>query len=402
MLLSTLFHLDIEQQPAGAPLLDEGISRVVTMITSRQQPQLYILDSAELLSPDCARHTRSALTAIYRQVKQSGSRDARLSFVIGTRRHDHWRGLGLDPTIGLRFESLWLTPFGVDVVEEALSERAHHLSDADRWKCAQQLHRLSQGLPALLVPSLGWAEEHRFPAAALDEEGPALDEIAGDYIEDGLLSAKCLLPAGAPNPDQALDLLRKTLRAMSVYRFFTQSHVRYHVDSDADLGQALEQAGWSRTELWEALSRTSLCDQEVTELWQVIAPPIRRLLYDHYHRGRTDRIESHQRAGRFYEQWTAIRAAGREQPVVLVECLWHEASRMAIEQPNRIEHQLPTITTNLAYKFADSPVYEPEEFSEFVVARLHDDEEFRLLLQPYRGLFEDIVKSVTRALGEHR
>jgi hypothetical protein len=401
LLLGALFQVDVEQQPAGALLPDAEIQRIVRTVVGRQRPQAYLLDSAELLTPDCAIHTRSALTAIHRRATESGSRDVRLSFVIGTRRTDNWRGLGLDPTIGRRFESLRLTPFDVDVVADALADRAPQLDEATRRDCAGQLHRISEGLPALLVPSLRWAERNSFPTAMADE-GTALHEIADGSIRTDLLSAESLLPAGAPAPAHALAVLHRMLRALSTYRFFTLSHVSHHLEADREFADLLKRAQWSPTDLWEALSQMSLCDQTVTELWQVIAHPIRRLLYKHFFRSKVERIRSHRAAKAFYEGWTAIRAAGREQPVVLVECLWHEASRMALEQPDQLAHDLPSAATNLTYKFSDSPIYGPAEFSTFVARRLRDDEEFRLLLQDHDGLFDEVVKAVQRTVGERR
>ena len=107
-------------------------------------------------------------------------------------------------------------------------------------------------------------------------------------------------------------------------------------------------------------------------------------------------------ARRFYGGWTQDRAAGREQQVVLVESLWHEASRLAIEQPRALVRLLPGVAVELARTFGTSPMYEPAEFTEAVVRRLHDDDELKTLLSGYPGLFEEIVKSVSLTIGGGR
>jgi len=220
------------------------------------------------------------------------------------------------------------------------------------------------------------------------------------YIENDLLSADSLLPMGGPRPAEALCVLREMLRVLSTYRLYTQSHLKFHLDADPALQRALADARWSRVDLWDALGQTALgTQQDAHEIWHEIEPSLRRLLYHHHYRTDADQIAAHTKAREFYGGWTQDRAAGREQQVVLVESLWHEASRLAIERPVELARLLPGVAVDLAQTFGSSPMYEPAEFTQAVVRRLRDDDELKVLLSGHPGLSEEIVKSVSLTIG---
>jgi hypothetical protein len=393
-LLGVLLNVD----DPGFPLSDTARRAIAAEISKRGRPQLYLLDSADLLDTRCAAELRSALTGIYQLVKRTGTRTSRLSVLIGSRRHDDWKGLGRDAASGVRFHPLPLTEFGADVMHQALTELDRNLGADQLWEYANRLHRLSEGLPALLIRGLHWAEETEFLELDESEGEGTFDVVARPYIRDDLLSVESLLPFGGHNLAETKGLLERTLRVLVVYRLFTQSHLRYHVEADPGFQSALQAAGWSLNELWRAVSRTALLKRPLEELWQVIHPPIRRLLYRYYYRSDQARCKAHTAARRFYEGWID-RNAGKEQAVMLVECLWHETARMVIEQPSEVRSLLPRVATELAGDFIKSPIYEPVEFSEFVYQRLRGDEEFQMILHMYDGLFDEIVNSVAATIS---
>lgn len=369
------------------------LSDIATEISRRGRPQLYLLDSADLLDTKCAAELRSALTKIYKLVQQTGTRTSRLSVLIGSRRHDDWKGLDRDPACGVRFRPLALTGFGVDVVHQALIELNRNLGAEKLWDYANRLHRLSEGLPALLVLGLHWAEKTEFLKLDESEGKGTFDAVARPYIQDDLLSAESLLPFGGHNLAEEQKLLERTLRILVAYRLFTQSHLRYHVGADRDFQSALRAAGWSLDDLWRAVRRTALLKRPLEEPWEAIHEPIRRLLYRYYYDSDQVRCEAHATARQFYKSWPDGNA-GKEQAVVLVECLWHEAARMVIEQPLDVPSLLPRVAEELAGDFGKSSIYEPAEFSDFVSQRLGNDEEFRMVFRKYDSLFDEIVERV--------
>lgn len=397
-LLGALLNVDVAAFLNSGSLSGTARRAIATEISKRGRPQLYLLDTADLLDAKCAAEFRSALTGIYQFVKQAGNRKSRLSVVIGSRHHDDWKGLGRDAGSGVRFRSVALTEFGDDVVHQALTELDRNLGAAQLWDYAKRLHRLSEGLPALLVRGLRWAEDTEFLELEESDGEGTFDAVARPYIRDDLLAVESLLPFGGPDLAEAKGLLERALRVLVAYRLFTQSHLRYHVETDPDFQSALRAAGWLLNDLWRAVSRTALLKRPLEEPWQVVHPPIRRLLYRYYYDSEQARGEAHATARRFYEGWIE-RNAGKEQGVVLVECLWHEAARMVIEQPSDVPISLPRVAARLAGDFVKSPIYESVEFSEFVSQQLRNDEELQIILHKYDGLFDRIVEKVVATIS---
>jgi hypothetical protein len=384
---------------AADRLEEDDLESIALAVNERAEPLLFILDSADLITATCATAARAALTAIHHIVRTTGRRE-RFALVVGTRRHDEWRGLGPDALTGQRFEPLHLTQFTNDVVYQALLDLKIDIGKEQRWSHAVRLQRLSEGLPALLVRCVQWAAGTGFRRMADTQRPAVFDAVARDYVQKDLLAADSLLPTGAARPEEALVVLRKTLQVLSTYRIYTQSHLAFHLGEDLSLQEALGAAGWTSEELWAELGRTALQSQEkADEIWNEIEPSLRRLLHRYHHPTDAERSAAHATARRFYSGWAQDRAAGREQQVVLVECLWHEAVRLTIDEPGAVAEQLPLIAVELARTCGPGPMFKPAEFREAVSRRLRDDDELQLLLGNREGLFVRIVDLIRNAIG---
>jgi hypothetical protein len=398
-LLRTLLNLDDSVISWSADLSVRTVQiAIAAVIAKRNQRQLYLLDSADLLDCACAARFRAALTNIYHLVKQAGSRKTRFGVVIGSRRDDDWKGLGRGNGVDERFRQISLTEFGVDVVHQALADLGRDLGPERLRDCAHRLLRLSEGLPALLVHGLRWAEENAFLAMDQSDQQSTFEHVVGPYIAEDLLSVDSLLPFGGPDLGQAQALLKRALRVLVVYRLFTRSHLRFHIEADPEFREALDGVGWTLDELWLKVSQIALLKRPLDELWQVIHPPIRRLLYRFYYATDEKRCDAHASAREFYEKWT-LRNAGKEQPVMLLECLWHEAAQLIIRNYEGVPDVLPGLAADLAREFASSPFYAPVELGDYVTRRLREDEEFQLVLRNFEGLFENIVESVVATIS---
>jgi hypothetical protein len=197
-----------------------------------------------------------------------------------------------------------------------------------------------------------------------------------------------------------LVVLRRTLQVLSTYRLYTQSHIAFHLAEDPVLREALEAAQWTSEQLWQAVGGTALqSNSKASEIWHEIEPPLRRLLHRYHHLSDATRSDAHATASRFYIGWAQDRAAGREQQVVLVECLWHEAVRLSIDEPDTIADRLPVVAGELARKCGPGPMYQVAEFRDAVANRLAADDELQFLLKEHEGLFARIVELVTAAVG---
>lgn len=404
--LALVVHLLDVAAPHGVPAPEPGKLRripdatvrdIAAEISNRNQQQLFLLDSAELLDPDCARVVRQTLSEIYYQVKRAGNRNTRFSLIVGSRNIENWIGIGRSPAD--RFRKVELSEFGPDIVEGAMRELDLDMGAAERWAMAERIQLMSEGLPALLVKSLKWGERTAFLKfdGPEDEQELVFDELARPYIEHDLLSSTSLLPLGSTNQAGEKVAIELALRAIVPYRLFTLSHLGYHIDQDPELRSALDQARWKREELWEALGRTALLQQSSQELWNVISRPIRRLLYRLYYPTKEDKVRANTTARQFHERW-AERDAGKEQSAVLIECLWHEAARMMAVNGATAPGALPAVAAEIANEFVKSPMYEPIEVSNYIDRRLREDDELRQLLRGSDELFEQIRSSVCAAL----
>ena len=249
--------LDVDVAAQQGPLLDDELRDVAAQVSFRKGPQLFVLDSAELLTPACASTARSALTAVRGLIRETGW-DGRFAMVVGTRRHDEWRGLGSDARTGERFEALRLTEFGRVIVHQALRDLKLRFGENELWRHADRLHALTEGLPALLVKSVQWAQATAFlRMRSLGRPGGVRRGRTRLHRED-LLSAESLLPMGSAQSSHDLTVLREMLRVLSTYRLYTQSHLKFHLDADPALQRALADARWTRVDLWEALGHTAL------------------------------------------------------------------------------------------------------------------------------------------------
>ncbi|MEU5260471.1 TIR domain-containing protein [Amycolatopsis sp. NPDC021455] len=390
--------LDVAE-PDGA-FTEEDRYRAAAVVSNRSCRQLFLLDSAELLEQPAAHRLRRELTEIYKLVGDSGNEQTRMSVVVGTRRQDEWQGFRSSGGSSVLFQVLPLTEFTVSVVRQALHEfkRTFGSDRLNRW--AEGLHQLSEGLPALLVKGLRWAEETAFTRLTDCETGnPAVfDTVARPYISEDLLAADSLLPFGGEQLSARKKALELTLRAIVPYRIFTQSHLRHHIEHDVELADALHAAGWDETGLWEAMSRTALLASPSEELWQVLNPPIRRLLYRYYHPDTPARRRVHVSAREFYEKW-AVTPAGVEQGVVLIECLWHEATKLRLEEHRDLRPKLLAATVELSAAFGRPERFGPAEFSRYVTQKLGADGEFAALLRSEEGLFDDVVHTLGETIS---
>jgi hypothetical protein len=292
------------------------------------------------------------------------------------------------------FETLPLTEFGVIVVRQAVDElgREFGRNDLERW--AQALHALSEGLPALLVDCLRWAEDNEFLVIDQCNDETAFSTVARPYIAGDLLAIESLLPFDDVNFAPRKKVLERALRAITPYRLFTVSHLKYHLAADQVFEQALNDAGWSLDQLWEALGRTALLKQPSEEIWHVLNPPIRRLLYRYYYPDLSVRLRAHAVARQFYDGW-ADRFDGPEQGVVLLECLWHEATTLLYERPAEFSRLLLAKAVELTKLFVRPVSYTAMELVEFVRNRAQDDAEFVTLVSSSDNrLFEKVLASI--------
>jgi hypothetical protein len=389
-LLARLFGL-----PSVRPIEPRTLRDIAQGINKRGQPYLCLLDSAELLDKETGRKLRSCLSEIYDRVQRAGDIDVRLAFVVASRRDDEWRGVTPAP----RLSPLSLTEFKVEVVRQALDDlatrmRRRGLAHTEFQQYAVWVHRLSEGLPALLVACLQWIQREQWHDLDRLQSQDVFEELAQPYIEGDLLSVDSLLPWGGQDLTRKQEVLQEAFRVLAPYRLFTQSHLRHHAQLDTVFQSALERLQWAIEDLWKAIADTALLSRPLHEPWQTIYAAIRRLLYRYYYKTDQRRASAHLEARKFVEVW-ADKQAGTEQVIGLVECLWHEAAMIQLDRPARLEGELAESARKRSGALRKSTAYTMEELRAFATEQMTNDEELAATVGHIAGLLERLVDIVT-------
>jgi hypothetical protein len=410
-------HVDIRDLAAGAEdpmallarMYHVSVARpdprkIATAISGTHRYNLCLLDSAELLSEESIHGLREGLEEVDRYVKGARSRDARVALVAASRQDDAWRGVA-----PLRLSIRKLTEFEDDVIFEALRDLSVEMgtehSDSEVRTLAGRVHRLSEGLPALLAGYLAWIRRAEWIDLEQLAEPDCLNEIATPYISDDLLSITSLCGRRPDPPRELRPALVEALRVLVPYRFFTGSHLSHYATAGA-LGEALKRLGWSEEELRVAVNRTDVLLLPQDELWDAISPPIRRLLFRHWYGSPDSRARAHQGARAFLESYVQGLAVGRERAEVIIECLWHEAEALSLGQDARKADLLTELAWSLSMDLVGTPGIvaggamvpglRERELREFVNRRMRDDQELAHAVGD-RVLFESIRAIMMRS-----
>ncbi len=369
--------------------------RIAQEIARSGRPHLCLLDNAELLSGDTAKELRESLNQIRRYVHGTGKKGLRVAFLAASRRDDEWKGV-----TPLRLAALPLTEFNTDVVQQALhdlsAEMGSNFPPEEFQANAVRVHRVTAGLPALLARCLQWIRGEQWLGMGRLETQEQFEELASPYIRQELLTPACLLPEGQEEAAaaEALHALAQAYRVLTPYRFFTHSHLRYHLEADAELRAALAAAGWELADLWQAISRTALLRRPLNEPWKEIHGAIRRLLYRYFYRSDEERVAAHIEARKFVEIW-ANQQSGTEQVVGLVECLWHEAVALGLREPAGLEQHLTESARALSKGLRETSIT-VSELREYAADLMRDDSELEEAINNDGGLLGRLVETVLR------
>ena len=265
-----------------------------------------------------------------------------------------------------------------------------NISEKEYAYYASLVHRLTEGLPALLTRFLQWVSEEQWYGLEDLETRELFEQFANPYVQTVLFARDSLFPRGLADGDDSVAVLAEAFRVLAPYRLFTQSHLRHQLESDTAFRDALSGQQWHLEHLWKAIDDTTLL-QALNEPWREIYPAIRRLLYHHYYSSEELQVEVHNKALKFVEVW-ADKQSGKEQAVGIVECLWHEATVLRLRAPKEMERSLCESTRTLSRALRSSNAFTEKELREYAAERMRVDKELADTVGIVDGLFTRLVE----------
>jgi hypothetical protein len=318
--------------------------------------------------------------------------------VVASRRESEWKGVSPAPRLQIRR----LTEFGVEVIHEALhtlaQETGRSFGHAELDRIAGRVHKLSEGLPALLAGCLDWIRQHDWDEQQLTDPA-TFEQIARPYIARYLLSPTSLSGHGSMPGAHERAAIEQALLKLSPYRFLTVSHLSEHI-RDPGVRASLTRLGWSVADLWSAVSGTDLLYVPLREPWHEVYAPIRRLLCRHAYPEAAERSQAHRAALAFLqslipgEQSLTPGVYGSDQCRVLVECLWHETEARVLAQSTDLEAALTGLAGELCARLSPSAIQDQPALREVAARFLEDDQELAEAVSGVPGLFERLVHEV--------
>jgi TIR domain len=369
---------------------------IATAIARNNRVHLCLLDSAELLAGRTVRRLRQHLGDIDQRVARAAQGHPgypRLMFVAASRRDDEWKGVSPKPRLRIRR----LTEFKLDVIREVLDEMQLPLNDAERQGVAGRVHRLSEGLPALLVACLETVRELGWDVDMTGDQA-TFELIARPYIEQGLLSASSLRSRGSILADDQQAALKQAFLVTSLYRFLTVTHLSDHTER-GDLPDTTNELRWTAERLWLALSDTDLLYRPEREPWYEIYASIRRLLFRHAYPSAADRIAAHRGACAFMQSFTR-HLTGTDQCRAHAECLWHEAQALVLADAPNLEDALVGFARQMDANLTPTPAFDKATLRDMVARNITNDEEFADSLAHVPDLLDRLTEVVRQPSKE--
>jgi hypothetical protein len=376
-----------------------NVHRIADGIIDNDRYHLCLLDSAELLDDNTVYRLRQHLGAINEDIESRGA-NARIAVIAASRRDRGWTGL--DPARLPQIRRL--TEFSVSVVQDALEKLAESTGRRimpELRQHAVRVHRLSEGLPALLTGCLNWTRDHWRELDRLGERN-TFYEIATPYVEEVLLSPSSLRGSRDPMPtDEQQEAIRQTLRVLSPFRLFTGSHLSDLADR-GELRDALIRVRWSARDLWTAVSGADLLYPSEKGAWLTIDPPIRRLVFRYWYPTMADRGRANREACEFLQPF-ALEQSGTDAADMLIECLWHEAQAlMLLERSAELESGLTGLARDLSARLIPNRSFDVAALRDHIVECMRaKDPEFWEALDGVPGLIDRLAEAVRQPTQEY-
>lgn len=370
----------------------KSLEQVARVVTDAPNPYLCLLDSAELLDLRTASELRDCLSQIRKEVETAGRKGVWLALVVASRR-EGWDGVASAPRLKFR----GLSEFTREVVAKALEDMRDRMEygplPADQLQqYAEHVHRLSEGLPALIYRYLDWIHGQRWVGLQHLLEERQFDVLTQPYIEE-LLSPGSLFGPGAALNDELRLCAREALQLLVPYRLYTHAHLDKHLQPGGDLHHFAEKMGWDAAKLVAALTDTDLNHRPQDELWEVIHPPVRRLLCRYWYPSDASLANAHFAAGQFV-QVLSNSVTGSDRAVYFVECLWHKSQLLMLNRTADAKGELTKFAGQLSRELLDSSIYSSIGLRTYAANRMRKDEELEKASKLIGVSYDELINTV--------
>lgn len=317
-------------------------TEVAETIRQTGKQWVILLDEAEQLLPKVAREFRMVLSSAIASLKASKGLDqgGLLGGLVAASRMElsAFKGLAPQPS----FRRVVLEHFKADIATEVLEQFGKEAGIRREQAFTEELARVvwetTEGLPALFDEALSWIRETRFelgnePKA---EQGDMLfDRVVRPYVEKKLLSANVLLPARvladvtAEKRAGYIDSCVELALGLSAMRVLNRSHVTELCKRHPKMEQAwgvLQAEG--REHPYEVLSKLSVIQPNVDQLWLEPYRAVRRLYFRYRYVTVEAQLSAHEEAQQLAKQFSGENNTSFvDQARFPLERLWHEVER---------------------------------------------------------------------------
>jgi hypothetical protein len=150
--------------------------------------------------------------------------------------------------------------------------------------------------------------------------------------------------------------------------------------------------GWSVERLWTAVSDTDLLFHPQGNPWHEIHGPIRKLLVRYWYPDADPRRQAHSEACEFV-RFLAAESLGRDQAVLLVECLWHGAHSFDGDWVEA-EARLVPLARELSDGLSASRTFSPQALRGSAAEIMANDVELADALSGSEGLLRRLMDTV--------
>ena len=321
------------------------------------------LDSAELLDDKAARDFREFVAEMQSLVSDTNIKSKSApSFIFMTASRilvDSFKGISPAP----RFNIMHLTPFTEQVIAEALQQigevRRSNMHPSELVDLSRKLYAYSQGIPSLVAQDIKIVSESTHTNLSDESFEKSWAESAHGFINhllsDFAVSFHII----------EFDDIKKLLLSLSAFRLIVPQLIE-HILEKRNI------TAYSNIRSISNALTQSYFFAPLSDIYQNMHPPIRRLMFHYAYPLISDKIKAHHESFAFFNKWLP-KISGTDRIRFFIECLWHitEIERLSFS-PKAKENILSFLRNSPDILLTDQ-FMNNKDTAQFITSILSDD-----------------------------